>query len=314
MCALATTLILVLLQPYFYTVLPSDFNRHLVLQNYFDTKGESEKAEIVILGDSRSMFGIDSRIIKSVLKTSGEVYNLSSVSQDMYESGYYYNRIKDGTQVVIQCTTPLFFMENYDPELSNSKAISMFLSGYRIDPSTKELLPSYNEVFDRNKLLNYYDSRTYFRSYIHNYLRPLFDDEKYDEESRSSLYFPHHYTQEKLPTYSSYVVYNCDGYQIKESPQSQMQFVSTCHKLFHSRNIQYMIVLMPVNPDVCDQATAMYREIAQSLRQMNNLPVIDLSTLLEAEHFYDRTHANKAGAQIISKELARRIDQWYDRP
>jgi hypothetical protein len=303
----AVLAMLVYIQPIIYRLMPSDFDRHLVFERYVEEKPGLTNADVLIFGDSRSMFGIDSRIIKKQLHRKNEIYNFSSVGQNIYESSYFYSKVKPDTKLVIQCAGPSFFSVDIKHNLPEPKAISMYLSGYRIDTDTKKLIPAYNRFFDRWPITNYYNSRSYFVTYLHNLIRPIFDDEVFNEKSRSSRYFPHHYTRNKMSNYSSHVKNNCAGYVFKSEPKSQLKFVSQSLDFFRKRNMRYILVLMPVNPDLCNVGYPDFKKYANELRSINGLDVIDLSNLLTAEFFYDDTHANRMGAQVISNELANQL-------
>jgi len=303
--------ILIFIQPIIYRLVPSDFDRHLVFEKYVKESPALNTSDAVIFGDSRAMFGIDTRIIKNQLHRQKDIYNFASVGQNIYESSYFYSKVKPGTRLVIQCSGPSFFSEETKHNLPDPKAISMYLSGYRIDSATKKLIPGYNRFFDRSPVANYYSSKSYFVTYLHNLIRPVFDDEVFDEQSRSSRFFPHHYTKSRLANYATLVKTNCNGYVFKSEPKSQLEFVGRSYDFFAGRNVKYVLVLMPVNPDVCNMGFEDYKKYARELRSINGLFVIDLSTLLPAEYFYDNTHANKKGAQLISTALAERL-RGYD--
>jgi len=302
---------LIFAQPLIYRLIPSDFDRHLVFEKYVEESPSHNTSDAVIFGDSRAMFGIDTRIVKQQLHRQKDIYNFASVGQNIYESSYFYSKVKYGTKLVIQCSGPSFFTEETKHNLPQAKAISMYLSGYRVDPATKQLIPEYNSFFDHGSFYNYYCSKSYFVTYFHNLIRPVFDDEEFDVASRSSRYFPHHYTKDRLKNYASLIKTDCEGYVFKSEPKSQLRFVSQSNDFFRARNIKYVVVLMPVNPDVCNMGFELYKKTARELASINGLHVIDLSDLLTPEYFYDNTHANKRGAKLISEALANGL-KGYD--
>ncbi len=298
-----TILILIFIQPYLYRVLPSDYKRHVVLENYFN---KNNKGEIIIFGASETMFGVDSRIIIKELNISGEAYNLSSVAQSLYEASYYYTRVKNNTKIILQNSTPAFFSKNRKRAIAKETAISMYLSGYRISNATKKLIPDYNKFFDNSELHNYYESRTMFRSYIHNLIRPLFDNEITDKTKGLELYFPNPFINKKHPNYPVYE-YDCDFYRYKNKPVDQIKFIKRAVTYFNKRNIKYVIVLMPVNPDNCSECYDDFNKYAEELKKIENLYVINITNILTPEYFYDGYHANREGAKIISKEISNKI-------
>jgi hypothetical protein len=191
--------------------------------------------------------------------------------------------------------------------LSEDKAISMFLSGYRINDETRNLIKNYNSFFDQLPIKDYYKARSYFKSYIHNIIRPIFDNEQLDESARYSVYFPHMYTTNKHPNYPVYK-YDCDKFKSKERPVSQLSFLSDVKEFFGKRGILYILVLMPVSPDECNECYEDFNMYKIIIEEETNIKVIDLSDLiLDVNFFYDAGHANKEGAKLISSELARQL-------
>lgn len=302
---LITCLFLIYIQPYLYKVLPSDFKRHLALENYFKQDVETDKGEIIIFGGSDTMFGIDSRIIRDNLNLSGEAYNLSTVAQTPYEASYYYTRIKNNTKIVIQCTSPVFVSKDMEYDILNEPAISMYLSGYRISDATKEFLPNYNDLFDKPELFNLFYCRSYCKSYIHNLIKPLFDNE-ISENKELDIYFPNPYPLNKHPNYPVYE-YDCNYYKFKNEPITQMNFIKKSAKYFKNRNIKYVFVLMPVNPDNCSECYDDFIKYEKQLRQIDDIYVINILNLIEPKYFYDGYHANREGAKIISAEISRQL-------
>lgn len=295
-------------QKYLYRILSSDYNRHAVI---FDVlKGKLASENIIVFGESQTMSGVDTRIIKDILNFKGEIYNLASPAQDLYESSYYYSFLNSKTRIVIQCVSSSFFSKDVKHRLSIDHAISMFLSGYRINIETKQLIGNYNRFFDRHPLVNYFESRTIFKAYIHNMIRPILDNERYDESARYSVYFPHLYLTNKQPNYDNLVKYNCDIFKSIEKPVSQLLFLSDVKKFFSNRGITYVLVLMPVNPDECKECYKDFKIYKRIIEEETNIKVIDLSNfILDTNLFYDRAHLNKKGANLVSSEIAKQLIQ-----
>jgi hypothetical protein len=271
-------------------------------------KDRSKTENMIVFGDSRTMFGVDTRIIKKDLNLPFEVFNLSSVGQTPYESSYFYGLIDKNTKAVIQCASPEFFSRNMDYRLQDDKAFSMFLSGYRINESTKCLIKGYNKIFDRNEFVNYFDSRSIIRSIIHtDILVPLLDKETSDRSARKSKYFPHSFTSQRHPDYPVYK-YDCNGLKSTGMPVSQLSFLTRVRDYFKSKGIGYILVLMPVNPDECKECYDDFKEYKKMIEEATNIRVIDLTDLImDTGYFYDAVHVNKEGAKIISSQIAKQL-------
>jgi hypothetical protein len=301
--SLGIVFILSLVQPFLYSKFPSDNDRHLVIM---DVLNRSEgNNNILVFGDSRTMYGVDTRIIRDDLDLPCEVFNLASTGQNIFESSYFYGLLDSNTRAVIQCTSPDFFSKDMDHHLSTEKALSMFLSGYRINESTRSLINNYNEIFDGNKFINYLKSRSVIRSYLHsNILRPLLDNEIFDQEAKYSHYFPHVHTALQHRDYPFYPS-GCENYKSKEKPESQLSFLIDARRYFESKGIEYFIVLMPVNSDECEECYEDFIKYENMIEQLTNIRVINLTDLLmKSRYFYDAMHPNLEGAKIVSSEIA----------
>lgn len=295
---------LTFMQPLFYRIFPSDNDRHVVMMDVLNNHCKSEN--ILVFGDSRTMFGVDTRIIRKDLNFPHEVFNLSSVGQTLYESGYFYGLIGKNTRAVIQCISPEFFSRSINPRLQDEKAYSMYLSGYRINESTRSIIEKYNPIFDKNIFINHYKSRSVIKSYIHsNILVPLLDNEASDKYAKHSRYFPNPCTIKHHPDYPVYK-YDCSNCKSREKPISQLSFLTTVHDYFKVKGIVYIIVLMPVNPDECKECYADFKEYKRVIENTTNISVIDITDLIQdTSYYYDAIHVNKDGAKIISSQIAK---------
>jgi hypothetical protein len=64
---------------------------------------------------------------------------------------------------------------------------------------------------------------------------------------------------------------------------------------------------MPINPDDCEEHTRESLELAQMITKETGIKVINLTDLLNSQHFYDAVHANREGAKIISAQIAKSL-------
>jgi hypothetical protein len=298
-------------QKYLYRFFISDYNRHALLNDVIKEKTNMED-NILLFGNSRTMFDIDASIIKDSIHYSGEIFNLASVNQTIYEASYYYAQIGNKTKMVVQCTPPDFFShDSFHGLYDEVKAISMFLSGYRITEDTKKLIPEYDPYFDHSAFHNYLTSNSYFKAYIHFLIRPLLDNEKFDEHLRMNSYFPHIFTEARHPDYPVYN-YNCEIYCAKEKPVTPLSFLKKVKNYFDSRGIEYILVLMPVNPDECKDCYQDFSKYTKMIEEETGIHVINLTEIIpEEKYWYEAFHANKNGARIVSNQLAKLLKTYY---
>ncbi len=303
---LAIIVTLTYVQPFLYRRLPSDKDRHLVIMNVLNDRKKNK--EFIVFGDSRAMFGVDTRTIKDSMTLQNEVLNLSSVGQNIYESSYFYGLLDSTTKGVIQCTSPSFFSTDIKHELQDDVAYSMYLSGYRINEETKSVIKNYNPIFDGRPFINYLKSRSIIRCYIHsNILRPVLDNETSDRVARGSIYFPHSFTSNRHPNYPVYE-FDCSHFKRSSFPSTQISFLIKVHDFFKTKGIDYVIVLMPVNPDECNECYRDFKEYKRMIQDLTDIRVIDITELLlDTNCFYDAIHANKEGARIISSQIGNEL-------
>jgi len=72
--------------------------------------------------------------------------------------------------------------------------------------------------------------------YIHSLLRPIFDNEVYKESNRSSKFFPHYYTHDRLPDYTKHVFHDCQGYDLKTPSSNKTAFIAKAISYFNKKN------------------------------------------------------------------------------
>ncbi|MEL1245231.1 hypothetical protein AAEO56_13220 [Flavobacterium sp. DGU11] len=302
--AFATVVVLTYAQPFFYRKFNSSDKRFLTLLDNVHKKDDN----ILVFGDSRTVLGVDTKRVKAKLGTPAEIYNVGNFSQDMYQSGYFYGMVGDNTRMVVQCTTTAFFSKDKPVDIPDAKTIPMFLSGYKLNDATRSVMGNTKSFFDNSDFENNLKSRVYFENYITTAIRPLLDNEKYDEGRIMDPYFPHIYVEQRSPNYPVQPI-GCDKYKPQSKPVSQLAFLKRARDYFKSKNIKYVMVLMPINPDDCDNAAGYSAEFAKMIRSEVGIDVIDLTTLVKVPDFYDAVHPNHKGAEIVSDAFAAQLKQ-----
>ena len=266
---------------------------------------------MVIFGNSRVMFGINAKTIAAGIAQTGgsyEAVNLAGADQDIFESSYYYALVDSPVKVVVQFTTAGFLARDSDHKIEDYKCIPMYLGGYRINTQTETLLPNYNPYFNRPEMVNLFEARSYIRSYIFTFLQAFFDNEPKDLSRSRSLYFPHIYESDKSPDYPVQE-YNCGKFKPTETPAKKFAFLKKVSAYFSKKNIQYIVVFMPVNTDECKDAHKYAAKYSEQLKQKTGIAVIDLTGFLPSpEYYYDAFHMNKKGAEIVSAEVAKQLN------
>jgi hypothetical protein len=296
--------IFISLQPYFYRTFPSDYSRHSSIERGLKF---TTPPKVIIFGDSRAMFGLNGNVIANELNLdSNSVFNLASPGQHIYESSCYYSKVNSKIKVVIQCIGPDYFNSDKSEELPDDKCISMYLSGYQSDTISKFFVPKSTEFFNSNSVYKQIRGVEYFNYYLYSLMRVLLDNEKFDENKRKSLTFPHIYTKLKSAKYPVQK-YNCEDLKIKSLPKSQLDLVKKAKEFFSQKGIDYYLVIMPINPDQCTIADKQINKLVFELLPTTNTEVLNLASNFQTADFYDLIHLNKNGANKVSSLLAKEL-------
>lgn len=296
--ALTIVFALIALQPKLIKFLPNDFKRHTVISEALNNT--SIQPELIVFGDSRAMFGINTRFLEEKLIDSPKSINLSSVGQNLQESVYLFPNLPSSVRKVIHCVDFTTFA-NSVVTINDAKALSLLLNGFELTNELESLIEPH-PYFYRNNFINLYDSRTFLRSSIHVKLRAMLDKEEFITENYYNLQHPYIYKEERHPNYpNKYPPKN-----LKQLPISKkkIELVKKINHYFKQKNIDYYVVLMPLNPDVeqMDKLDASY--LTELKKVLSEIKLINLSTNLKEELFYDGVHPNRKGAELLTKNLA----------
>jgi hypothetical protein len=291
--------IFIKIQPFLTQKLPNDLSRHHVIIDAL--KNTAVQPQVIVLGDSKGMFGVNAEAISNELPGHPLAYNLSSTGQSLLESSYFISKISDNTKHVLQFADFGTFKNGYDSiALNNYVPLSMIMNGYVIDSVTKKLIKHTDPMFDKNINWVAFEARNNLKSVLHIYSRKLLDDEKFNDYKFNDLYFPNIYVTERHPKYPFYKVRCFTG---KDTLYENL-LAERVNDYLKSRHIQYHIVLPPVNPDLCTVSDSLDNFLLTQLRQkMPGIDFIDLTNALKKEEFYDGAHPNKRGANKISAML-----------
>ncbi len=301
-CLLA---LIIVFQPLMVQSLRYDLSRHKLIIN--SLSGKVTEPDIIVLGNSLSMLGVNTKQISESMPAHPLIYNLSSVEQGIVEGTYFVSAIPPNTRAVVQCLDfSAFSLQSLD--LQEEKAISMIMNGYSIDSTTKAILRETNPFFDKAKLVVAFEARNTVRSSIHNVLRGYLDNEKFANNFHD-LHFPHVYQEERHPDYPNIT-------QFAEQPElkvvdTMVALASRINSFLNKKGITYHIVLMPLNQDIYKMDDSVCNEYLEELRtKLPGIEILDLSRKLTQEHFYDAIHPNKKGAVVISLMIADHLNDF----
>ena len=270
-----------IITPVLFRILPNDYARTKLILNQLK---HSSDMDLVILGNSRGMSGINGYILEEKLANHPHVYNLSSSSQTFAQSVLYYHSLPDSTKIVLQC---IDVDRAFSPlSISEANKLSLIFYGYSFDEETKKWLPqlvddlspsiinNWKDVPEKSILeeIKYPSSQTSLRSAAYDY-----DVDLQNKENRFS--------------------------ECSHVSEDWKSLLNTSYLYFKSRNIHYYLVLMPYNSDIAFDKTKKQKAVNIFKDEFSNIPMIDCIDLLSPEDFYDAIHPNNNGAKIITDKI-----------
>lgn len=160
-----------IITPVLFRILPNDYARTKLILNQLK---HSSDMDLVILGNSRGMSGINGYILEEKLANHPHVYNLSSSSQTFAQSVLYYHSLPDSTKIVLQC---IDVDRAFSPlSISEANKLSLIFYGYSFDEETKKWLPQLVDDLSPSIINNWKARDILFTSLVY-YMRQLLDDD-----------------------------------------------------------------------------------------------------------------------------------------
>jgi len=306
------------LLPRLYYILPNDMAR---VKNIFEAihHGESPLPEIVVLGNSVVMNGIDGRQMNSILPGNPPVWNLSGPGQNLLESGLILDEIDFPVRAVVLGILPGLLTEP-QVNIPQNKLIAYKIYGYQ--PST-ETLAAFSRIVDKDteNLLHQswwrtvIQSRWIVRSFIDNGLRSALRSDLTLERAQSDLFFPVAYT-EKISSAAQKSLMErlhvkrgqMDGYLSIENQQLLEYYWAQ----LNDQDIEFYVLVLPEHPNQIQLTHAdYYKNLEQDLDQLDQekmgFHVINLYDLLQEDDFIDHVHTYETGAIKLTEALVNKL-------
>lgn len=305
LCLMVVLCVFIITTPYLYRVIPNDFVRTKII---IDKLSDSTfYPDVIFLGDSRAMSGINCNLINSTLGIKS--VNFATASQRLNESALFYSQVPKSVRCVVQCAYAQSFGRNCT-ELSEQSASAFQMYGYRLDSITPTLLPqNMCNCFAIPKMVGYYRSRSFLKDGLSNYVRARLDDDA-PSDSIASILYPYMYPSNRSAnTYNRDISLGNAG----ENPfthfsvdQNALGIIERSNTYFRSRGVNYMVLIVPENPDLINSTS---KERARAVAVLTDslvkkgVQIVDLSNILSPDEFYDSVHPNRKGADKIAEAL-----------
>lgn len=305
--------------PVLFGILPSDTSRARTILKTIRVK-EGTTSNACFLGSSIVMNGINTRLLSSPKLT---VLNFSSPGQKLMESSLILSQTSDNFHTIIVgasstslCTT--------ETDIPDHKITSYMMYGYAMPKSYLELAQSIQadtllEAARNPYLKNVIHGRWIVKDGLNVWVRNLLRKDLDLERSRKDMFYPSPYTT-KVGSEALQLLlerYCSDSRQASESTitlESKLMLEYMAGQAT-KRGGRLILVILPEHP-VIRQATEpeYYSHFQEQLRQLQeNLPLetINCIDLLTREHFIDHIHPDYAGAQLLTAEVAKHLNQMH---
>lgn len=306
-----------LLSPTIFRALPSDLTRTAVILDALNDP--QQQPEIVSLGNSVVMAGVDMARLSDELSTHPRGLNLSSTGQAPLESYLYYQLLPDSVEVLLQFfdVTSVTTLNVLDEQKYN--AFHMF--GYRPDEVTRTRLTQLfdrrmGDILEKSDLQQRFESRWAIRQLADTIARQVLRPGLELDRSVYDLSHPNPYA-DKLDAASMAQALERAflGNGIREPflvAESKLALLQEMNRRARLRGIRLILVIQPVHPERRQySADDYYLQVADTFAafsKLNDVIVLNATDVLTADEFRDEVHPSRAGADTLSSWLAAEIN------
>ncbi len=315
------------LMPKVFTRIETDLERtKFLLKSVAEIKaGTLPAPDMVVLGNSVTMNGVDTALVAQGLPGNPLVYNFSSTGQSVAEGYLYLQELPEKTKTVVLVVSPgnletdlmppqdvynTFYMQGYR---SNAKTVAALRGVYTEEVTgSKDWLSTAAkpEFLSEGDLQQRFHARWAISQMPDTELRKKIRRDLETGKSIKSLTYPAPYTkripdasfEKLLPTYNK-------PRKSKEfSPlATQIKLINTIAAEVRASGRSFRIVLAPMHPRRLsfagpDFVSSMHRWAASSPFGAD-VPVLNLSESLTDAQFIDVVHPSREGAETLSRAI-----------
>lgn len=286
-------------------------------------KGTTPAPDMVFLGNSVTMNGVDAELVAKELPNSPRIYNFSSTGQSVAEGYLYLQELPMEAKAVVLVVSPAnleddglpsedvfntFYMQGYRPNERTLESLSDVFKGVT-DPKDPFKKPYDVALFSRNDIQQRFRSRWAIAQVPDTEFRKKLRKDLDTSKSIRSLTYPAPYSKPiaaknfevLLPTYN----------KPRTTPEfapleTQNKLITKLVEQVRADGKKIAIVLAPMHPARLSFAGPEFRRGIANWANKHSIgcPVLDLSDSLTKDQFLDVVHPSREGAEIISKRIA----------
>lgn len=308
------------LLPQLFYIFPNDMAR---VKNIYRAihADELSQPEIVVLGNSVVMNGIDGHLLSSRLSGEPVVWNLSSPGQNLLESGLILDQIENQMQAVVLGILPGLLTE---PQINipKNKLIAYEIYGYELSSETSTMFSSVvdnetDELLHQPWWRTVLQSRWIVRAFIDNGIRTALRSDLTLERAQTDLFFPVAYTKKISADAKKSLIArlhversSADGNLSLENWELLEYYWAQLNK----RGIKLYILVLPDHPNQRLLSDAGYYEnleedLANLIEGKENFQILNLHDLLQQDDFIDHVHTYQTGAAKLTEALSNELNR-----
>lgn len=257
--------------------------------------------EIVVFGGSDAMSGVNGYLLEEKLNKS--VLSMTNTGQFISQSSLFFSKLSENTKIVILCRAVGADMERDEPE--GIEASRYIYNGYELDSISKAFIGEKNaSKFNKTRLQATFELRGFLKEGINTVLRDhLFRPNPCADSIKSKIY-PYYYVYENAPE-SQFTKYSRPQQKPDEQILTDFQVdrFKSFNDYFKQRGIEFYLVLMPTSTYMSNRVPSVYKPQFEAFSQQTEIPILDLTVLLDDDEFYDPNHPNRSGAVKVTNAI-----------
>jgi hypothetical protein len=297
---------------------PNDLSRiGVLLDALHDTR---PGPEIVVLGDSEVMCGVDARALERLLPGAPLAWNLASTGQTLAESFLLYQELPESVRIVVQKVSGEALRRPLRLEIQ--KYTLFHLHGYRPRPETRSVLESSVDAEGREALAlsdaqQRWRARWVLRQFVDAEVRRALRPDLALARATHDLFFPQPYDV-RLPDAKLARMLDERREGLRSAGEDPVTdeargLLDAMVRAASAARREIVFLVTPVHPAL---DSALERRQVETVRDTlaalaqeegQEIPLVDASGALTSDRFIDARHPTGEGAEIVTGLLARHL-------
>jgi hypothetical protein len=270
------------------------------------------RPKLVVLGNSVAMSGIDSRQLAARLEHPGPAYNIAYEGQSLVESYLVQQALGEDVETIVQLV--MIHSRAGGQRLQRQKFNNLYMWGYRAPAAAVEKLQAIygaplGSILNMSSYAHYFVARWTVQQWADIQIRRVWEDPRGPEYVQSNLTLPVPYIRHNKAldrrVKRRAAAATGEDYRLGATEQQLIQVMVDESRAAGRR---LAIVFAPVHPRISgllfkDDLRAL-SAYADSLAENEHVSVLDATSALLNEQFYDEIHLAGPGAMHLTRLIA----------